>query len=171
MAVQKEILKDKPFVATAYSGTYVGADGQDKTFGGEELNTGAVGSMRGTLALGVPGNIYDATPARILTGVLAAAADVGSYVEATNGVAGIIVNSREYANLGVAGDPLKPTLNLPAGTSVSICSFGHVVVSNAEYNKPTTGIAAKANCRVIVGDGTASTGDPIFVVEIDGAKA
>lgn len=150
MAVQKKVL------ARGYAGI-------DKVEVGANGTLTAIQAATGTLALGVPGNIYDATPARIVTAVLTADAEIGDVVT-IGGITGIIVNAREYANVGTDGNPLAPTLNLPSGTTVSVCSLGHVVVAADKVD----GILEKMVGRVIVGD---AENDVIVVVEIDGVKA
>lgn len=122
MGVQKEILKRDPAF-------YGGAQATDSA--GNQIT---IGGGTGTLALGVPGNIFDASPARIHTNVLAAAADCGTFVAGE----GVIVNPREYALRGTtetdgSGNPigyntLAPSLTLSAGMVASFMTFGHVVV-------------------------------------------
>ena len=122
MGVQKKILTRDPSFYGA--GTVTGADGLAKTIQGGT----------GTLALGVPGNIFDASPARIHTNVLTADSDIGTFVAGE----GVIVNPREYALRGTTeydngGNPigyntLAPSLTLSAGMVASFMTFGHVVV-------------------------------------------
>lgn len=116
MGVQKKILTRDPSFYGA--GTVTGADGKQKTILGGT----------GTLALGVPGNIFDASPARIHTAVLPDDADIGTFFPDE----GIIVNPREYALKGEAGNPLAPSLTLSAGMVASFMTFGHVVVYLAD---------------------------------------
>lgn len=115
MGVQKEIL-----TRSIDSMTYTAADGTSVTITGKT----------GTLALGVPGNIFDASPARIHTAVLTQDYDIGTCV----GGEGIIVNPREYALKGEAGNPLAPSLTLTAGMVASFMTFGHVVTYLREAN-------------------------------------
>jgi hypothetical protein len=113
MGVQKAILTRDPSYYGA--GTVIGADGNPKQIQGGT----------GTLALGVPGNIFDASPARIHTALVpAGGADIGTFVAGE----GVIVNPREYALKGVAGAPLAPSLTLTGGMTASFMTFGHVVV-------------------------------------------
>lgn len=118
MGVQQEIIKRTPaFLGTAKVTDSTGAETDQ-----------ALGGATGALAIGVPGNIYDASPARIHTESLTTAADIGTFVPGK----GIIVNPREYALRGEAGKPLAPSLTLPAGTPASFMTFGHVVVKKTE---------------------------------------
>lgn len=113
MGVQKAILTRDPSFYGA--GTVTGADGNPKQIQGGT----------GTLALGVPGNIFDASPARIHTALVpAGGADIGTFVAGE----GVIVNPREYALKGANGDPLAPSLTLTEGMTASFMTFGHVVV-------------------------------------------
>ena len=91
-------------------------------------------------AFGVEGSIYDQSPVR-----------ASAYIAGENGVsvgkactmdvdhpdvvnlggtgafAGIVINHLEYANQGA----LSASMNVPAGTQVTLCTFGHVVVRSA----------------------------------------
>ena len=123
MSVQKTVIGRDPEYFGA--GTVI-ADGEEVKISG---GTGA-------LALGVPGNIYDASPARIHTDVIteedllvdnAPCALIGrAYANK-----GVIVNPREYALRGNlvtgTGGPLAPSLMLPVGSTASFMTFGHVV--------------------------------------------
>ena len=131
MGVQKKILTRDPSFYGA--GTVTGADGLAKTIQGGT----------GTLALGVPGNIFDASPARIHTNVLTADSDIGTFVAGE----GVIVNPREYALKGEAGNPLAPSLTLTAGMVASFMTFGHVVV----YLKDANAILAAMDGSILVG--------------------
>ena len=161
MGLQKEILT--PAVGFNGEPSFVLQDPEAPGYAESDLNkkTGDKSGkfVRGTLALGVPGNIFDATPARIMTTVLTAAAEVGTFVTGL----GVIVNPREYANKGTTGNPLAPSLTLPAGSVAEICTFGHIVVSTEKIADIQSGM----NCRVIVGD---ADNDALVVVEIDGLK-
>ena len=136
MGLQKEIIKAE-----------AGLNGETSFTSGNK--TGSF--VRGTLALGVPGNIYDATPARITSMVLSKDSEVGgpAFINEDEDVAGIIVNGREYANKGSAGDPLKASLAIPAGTAVDVCTFGHIVMTAALAKDALEGFATG---RVIVGE-------------------
>ena len=122
MGVQKTVIGRDPEYFGA--GTVI-ADGEEVKISG---GTGA-------LALGVPGNIYDASPARIHTDVITEA-DLGVAPCAVIGQVcpnkGVIVNPREYAlrgNLATGtGGPLAPSLAIPVGSTASFMTFGHVVV-------------------------------------------
>lgn len=141
MGVQKKILTRDPSFYGA--GTVTGADGTQKTILGGT----------GTLALGVPGNIFDASPARIHTNVLTADSDIGTFVAGE----GVIVNPREYALRGTtetdgSGNPigyntLAPSLTLSAGMVASFMTFGHVVV----YLKNANAILAAMDGSILVG--------------------
>ena len=132
MGVQKAILTRDPSYYGA--GTVIGADGNPKQIQGGT----------GTLALGVPGNIFDASPARIHTALVpAGGADVGTFVSGE----GVIVNPREYALKGVAGDPLAPSLTLTEGMTASFMTFGHVVA----YLKNANAILAGMDGSILVG--------------------
>ena len=131
MGVQKKILTRDPSFYGA--GTVTGADGLAKTIQGGT----------GTLALGVPGNIFDASPARIHTNVLTADSDCGTFVVGE----GVIVNPREYALKGDGTDTLAPSLTLTAGMVASFMTFGHVVV----YLKDANAILAAMDGSILVG--------------------
>lgn len=90
----------------------------------------------GALALGVPGNIYDASPFRIHTEELTNDADFGTYVDGK----GVLVNPREAALVGKAGNPLAPSLTLSPGDAASFMTFGHVVVRCDEVSKISLGM-------------------------------
>lgn len=133
MGVQQKIITRTPaFLGTATVTDSTGAE-----------TTQALGGATGALAIGVPGNIYDASPARIHTESLTTAADIGTLVPGK----GIIVNPREYALRGVSGNPLAPSLTLPAGTPASLMTFGHVVVKMKDLATIIAGIEGS----VIVG--------------------
>ena len=141
MGVQKKILTRDPSFYGA--GTVTGADGLAKTIQGGT----------GTLALGVPGNIFDASPARIHTNVLTADSDCGTFVVGE----GVIVNPREYALRGTtetdgSGNPigyntLAPSLTLSAGMVASFMTFGHVVV----FLKNANAILTAMDGSILVG--------------------
>ena len=118
MGVQKVILKRNPQVTASYTKP----DGS--------VGTTVLNGETGCLALGVPGNIYDASPARIHTAKLGSDAEIGDFVEGQ----GIIVNAREYALVGGTNpatgthEALYPSLILSGGDAASFMTFGHVVV-------------------------------------------
>ena len=134
MGVQKKILTRDP--------SFYGAGTVTDPTGTEVAIQGGTG----TLALGVPGNIFDASPARIHTAVLTDMYPVGVYVADE----GIIVNPREYALRGTtettgSGMPigyntLAPSLTLSAGMVASFMTFGHVVVYLHDVNQIFSGM-------------------------------
>lgn len=145
------------------------------TFAGNGLD-GKFVSGTGTLAMGIPGKIYDTFPGQgpgCHTTTLKEDAEVGTYLEGQ----GIIVNAPEYA---LQGSPtaLSPSLWLKAGMVVSCVTMGHVIVKESEVAK----ILAGMNGRVLEypmdmfeGDDDSdasedSEADPLVVVEVLGLK-
>ena len=138
MAVQKSIL----------ARTFTSKDG-DYTI------TGATGA----LALGVPGNLYDASPYRAHTAVYPGAdgeempLQYGMYYTGE----GLAINPREHANFGVFSDdaaesgPLAASLYVRPGEVCTFVTFGHVVVTrvNAKGNHGCN-ILNYMNGRIIV---------------------
>lgn len=127
------------------------------------------------LALGIPGSFYDTTPRR-----------VHPYIVEANSTAlpafGLVVTKNANGNaqpggtgafLGVICDPksiplyggLTPSLQIPVGTAVPVCSFGHLVVTSAAavtadsslpiYNTTTGAISAVAANSQSAGEGNA----------------
>ena len=97
---------------------------------GEEVK---ISGGTGALALGVPGNIYDASPARIHTDVITEGDLINApcaWIGFAYANKGVIVNPREYAlrgNPATGEGPLAPSLMLPVGSTASFMTFGHVV--------------------------------------------
>lgn len=133
-------------------------------------------SGTGTLALGIPGKIYDTYPGQgpgCHTVVLKEAAEVGTYLDGQ----GIIVNAPEYA---LKGSPtaLSPSLALQAGTVVSCVTMGHVIVKESEVDAIKAGMYARVLDYPTVDPfdedasdaSDASDADPLVVVEVNGLK-
>jgi hypothetical protein len=130
----------------------------------------------GTAALigGTPGQIYDVAYGPVVhTTTLAAAADIGSFVEGQ----GVIINAPEYALYGTGigqGAALAPSLTLPTGTVVSCMTAGHVWIQRKYLDT----ILAKMNAAIIwqqvpenADDSSADTDNDLLVVEVNGMKA
>ena len=95
-------------------------------------------------AFGIAGEIYDLTPYRVDAREVATTATFGGVAGvSTDGkygtmggsyttFAGIFVRPKEEVSYGTSGNPLAPTLTVPAGRTVQIMSMGRVVVA-----KPT----------------------------------
>lgn len=145
------------------------------TFEGDGL-TGKFVSGTGTLALGIPGKIYDTFPGQgpgCHTTTLKEDAEVGTFLAGH----GIIANAPEYA---LQGSPtaLSPSLTLKAGMVVSCVTMGHVIVKESSVDA----ILAGMNGRVLAyptemfEDDDASDAsedseaDPLVVVEVLGLK-
>lgn len=98
-------------------------------------------SGTGTLAMGIPGKIYDTFPGQgpgSHTTVLKERANVGSFLPGH----GIIVNSPEYA-LEAAPDTtsaLAANQSLKAGTVVTCVTMGHVIVKESEVEAILAGM-------------------------------
>ena len=160
MGLQKEILR-RTFEGTVKVQTGVDAQGnpvyENKTY------------SAGTAALigGTPGQIYDIAYGPVVhTTTLAAAADIGSFVEGQ----GIIINAPEYALYGTGvgqGAALAPSLTLPAGSVVSCMTGGHVWI---QYKNLAT-ILAKMNAAVIWQQEGATDDNDLLAVEVNGMKA
>lgn len=128
-------------------------------------------------AFGVEGEFYDDSPRRVHTYLLKAAAggalphfgyaftqdtDEGAAVLGGAGVfAGVLVNPKEHALYGVAGNTLGASLDVPAGKTGSLATMGHIIVrvtgavaigDQAQYNTTTGAISAPATA------GTADSG-------------
>ena len=98
-------------------------------------------------AFGIAGEIYDLTPYRVDSRIVAAPATFGkpAGISATGTYAnmasttyttfvGIFVRPKEDVSYGTSdGGPLAPTMTVPAGKQVQIMSMGRVIV-----DKPTT---------------------------------
>ena len=157
MAVQSEILTR----TVTYSGN--GLDGKFV-------------SGTGTLALGIPGKIYDTFPGQgpgCHTVTLKEDAEVGTYLEGQ----GIIVNAPEYA---LQGSPtaLSPSLVLKAGMVCSVVTIGHVIVKESEVEKILAGMDGRVldyPTEAYENDDDSSASedsesDPLVVVEVRGVK-
>ena len=143
--------------------TVIGRSPEDFGAGTVEVegNEVKIAGGTGALALGVPGNIYDNSPARIHTDVVTAEdfpgsafAEIGSPVPNK----GIIVNPREYAlrgDLSTGKGSLAPSLTLPIGSTVSFMTFGHVVA----FLAIAPSILESMESRIIVGQ------PPLFSTE------
>ena len=91
-------------------------------------------------AFGIAGEIYDLTPYRVDAREVATTATFGGVAGvSTDGkygtmgttyptFAGIFVRPKEEVSYGTSGNPLAPTLTVPAGRTVQIMSMGRVVV-------------------------------------------
>lgn len=99
-------------------------------------------------AIGVPGDIYSDQPLRVSTAslnstnaannvfgraftvldVLNQPTSVEAGQPGTRPYAGILVNPKEYASFGVAGNPLAASLVLPNGAVGQFCTMGQVIV-------------------------------------------
>lgn len=138
------------------------------------IKTETIQSGTGVLIGGTPGQIYDVAYGPVVhTTTLAAAADIGSFVEGQ----GIIINAPEYALYGTGvgqGAALAPSLTLPAGTVVSCMTGGHVWIQRKYLDT----ILAKMNAAIIwqqapedPDDSSADTDNDLLVVEVNGVKA
>lgn len=140
-------------------------------------------SGTGTLALGIPGKIYDTFPGQgpgCHTTTLKADAEVGTFLAGQ----GIIVNAPEYALVSttesLAGDPknsaLSPSLWLKAGTVVSCVTLGHVIVKESSVDAILAGMNGKVldyPTDMYEDDSDSSEdsdADPLVVVEVTGLK-
>lgn len=133
-------------------------------------------SGTGTLAMGIPGKIYDTFPGQgpgCHTTVLKEDAEVGTYLKGQ----GIIVNAPEYA---LQGSPtaLSPSLTLKAGTVVSCVTMGHVIVKESEVDAILAGMDGRVldyPTEMYEDDDASdasedSEADPLVVVEVLGLK-
>ena len=110
------------------------------TFAGDGLK-GKFASGTGTLAMGIPGKIYDTFPGAgpgCHTTTLKEDAEVGTFLAGQ----GIIVNAPEYA---LQGSPtaLSPSLTLKAGTVVSCVTMGHVIVKESSVDAILAGMTGR----------------------------
>lgn len=145
------------------------------TFAGDGLK-GKFASGTGTLAMGIPGKIYDTFPGQgpgCHTTTLKEDADVGTFLAGQ----GIIVNAPEYA---LQGSPtaLSPSLTLKAGTVVSCVTMGHVIVKESSVDAILAGMTGRVleyPTEMFEDDDASdasedSEADPLVVVEVLGLK-
>ena len=95
-------------------------------------------------AFGIAGEIYDLTPYRVDANEVATAVTfgtpagrksdgtVGAMDSTYSTFVGVFVRPKEEVSYGTSGNPLAPTMTVPAGRTVQIMSMGRVVVA-----KPT----------------------------------
>ena len=95
-------------------------------------------------AFGIAGEIYDLTPYRVDANEVATAVTfgtpagrksdgtVGAMDSTYSTFVGVFVRPKEEVSYCTSGNPLAPTLTVPAGRTVQIMSMGRVVVA-----KPT----------------------------------
>ena len=91
-------------------------------------------------AFGIAGEIYDLTPYRVDANEVATAVTfgtpagrksdgtVGAIDSTYSTFVGIFVRPKEEVSYGTSGNPLAPTLTVPAGRTVQVMSMGRVVV-------------------------------------------
>ena len=145
------------------------------TFAGDGLK-GKFASGTGTLAMGIPGKIYDTFPGAgpgCHTTTLKEDAEVGTFLAGQ----GIIVNAPEYA---LQGSPtaLSPSLTLKAGTVVSCVTMGHVIVKESSVDAILAGMTGRVldyPTEMVEDDDASdasedSEADPLVVVEVLGLK-
>ena len=145
------------------------------TFAGDGLK-GKFASGTGTLAMGIPGKIYDTFPGAgpgCHTTTLKEDAEVGTFLAGQ----GIIVNAPEYA---LQGSPtaLSPSLTLKAGMVVSCVTMGHVIVKESSVNAILAGMTGRVldyPTEMFEDDDASdasedSEADPLVVVEVLGLK-
>ena len=133
-------------------------------------------SGTGTLALGIPGKIYDTYPGQgpgCHTVTLKEDAEVGTYLDGQ----GIIVNAPEYA---LQGSPtaLSPSLVLKAGMVCSVVTMGHVIVKESSVDAILAGMYGRVleyPMDMFEDDDASdasedSEADPLVVVEVTGVK-
>ena len=145
------------------------------TFAGDGLK-GKFASGTGTLAMGIPGKIYDTFPGAVPgchTTTLKEDAEVGTFLAGQ----GIIVNAPEYA---LQGSPtaLSPSLTLKAGTVVSCVTMGHVIVKESSVDAILAGMTGRVldyPTEMFEDDDASdasedSEADPLVVVEVLGLK-
>ena len=145
------------------------------TFAGNGLK-GKFASGTGTLAMGIPGKIYDTFPGAgpgCHTTTLKEDAEVGTFLAGQ----GIIVNAPEYA---LQGSPtaLSPSLTLKAGTVVSCVTMGHVIVKESSVDAILAGMTGRVldyPTEMFEDDDASdasedSEADPLVVVEVLGLK-
>ena len=132
-------------------------------------------------AFGIAGEIYDLTPYRVdardvattaTFGGVAGVSAAGAYgtMDGTTYTtfAGIFVRPKEEVSYGTSGNPLAPTLTVPAGRTVQIMSMGRVVVA-----KPT-GVWADGAALYVTSAGvftTAASGNTLIGKVIKGGAS
>ena len=114
-------------------------------------------------AFGIAGEIYDLTPYRVDANEVATAVTfgtpagrksdgtVGAMDSTYSTFVGIFVRPKEEVSYGTSGNPLAPTLTVPAGRTVQIMSMGRVVVA-----KPT-GVWADGAALYVTSAGVLTT--------------
>ena len=145
------------------------------TFAGDGLK-GKFASGTGTLAMGIPGKIYDTFPGAgpgCHTTTLKEDAEVGTFLAGQ----GIIVNAPEYA---LQGSPtaLSPSLTLKAGTVVSCVTMGHVIVKESSVDAILAGMTGRVldyPTEMFEDDDASDASEdseayPLVVVEVLGLK-
>lgn len=128
----------------------------------------------GSLVGGTPGQIADVAYGPVVHTIsLPAAADIGTFVAGQ----GVIINSPEYANYGVQGAPLQPSLNCPAQSVVSVMTAGHVWVKRSALAAIQAGmytyvIYEPPVATVSDSDSTAVEGsdNDLCIVEVNGIR-
>ena len=112
-------------------------------------------------AFGIAGEIYDLTPYRVDANEVATAVTFGTPAgrksDGTVGAldttystfAGIFVRPKEEVSYGTSGNPLAPTMTVPAGRTVQIMSMGRVVVDKPSDEAWTAGTAVYWAAAVI----------------------
>ena len=131
-------------------------------------------------AFGIAGEIYDLTPYRVDAREVATAVTFGTPAglksDGTVGAmdttyttfAGIFVRPKEEVSYGTSGNPLAPTMTVPAGRTVQIMSMGRVVVA-----KPS-GVWADGAALYVTSAGvftTASSGNTLIGKVIKGGAS
>ena len=131
-------------------------------------------------AFGIAGEIYALTPYRVDAREVATAVTFGTPAglksDGTVGAmdttyttfAGIFVRPKEEVSYGTSGNPLAPTMTVPAGRTVQIMSMGRVVVA-----KPS-GVWADGAALYVTSAGvftTASSGNTLIGKVIKGGAS
>lgn len=139
-------------------------------------------------AFGVVGEMYDLTPRRVdafeasaevemgkIAGMKPADGTIGPLGATYSAFKGVFVRPHEMINRGTSSGALAPSLKVPAGTTIQVCSMGRVVmalkvnvtgsVTTASYaDAAAAGAAAKAAAltalkAVVVADGSDAYAD------------
>ena len=146
------------------------------TFAGDGLKE-KFASGTGTLAMGIPGKIYDTFPGAgpgCHTTTLKEDAEVGTFLAGQ----GIIVNAPEYALKGTDKSALEASLVLKEGTVVSVVTMGHVIVKESSVDAILAGMTGRVldyPTEMFEDDDASdasedSEADPLVVVEVLGLK-